>query len=219
MVDNKRIERFLNEHKNQWNKWNIPFEDGQILYDLALKYGAKNILEIGTSYGHSTIWLAWAVAQLAEGSESLTGVGVAPKGLEGSESLTDVGVAPKGLEGSVLTIEIDHRVMEAARKNFKMAGVLPYILQCQTDAKRFIPHLKGPFDMVFSDGDRSCYIDVFQMVEPLLSPKGIVVTHNVNDHGGSKIADYLKFLEEHPRFKTYFIHSSSEGLAVSEKIA
>ena len=39
---------------------NVPYQDGKILYSLVLKGHFKNILEIGTSTGHSTIWLAWA---------------------------------------------------------------------------------------------------------------------------------------------------------------
>lgn len=182
MIDNSRVERFLHQQKQKWNKWNIPFEDGQSLYDLVIEQKAKNVLEIGTSYGHSTIWLAWAAAQHG---------------------------------GNVLTIEIDHRVMEEARRNFKMAGVLPYILQCQSDARRMIPKLKGGFDLVFSDGDRSHYIDIFNSVEPLLNPGAIVVTHNVSSHGGPKIKEYLDFLDNHSRFETIIVNSSPEGLAIS----
>ncbi len=184
MIDNARVEKFLWQQKEQWNKWNIPYEDGQALYDLVLRERAKNILEIGTSFGHSTIWLAWAVAQNG---------------------------------GEVLTMEVDHRVMEAARRNFKIAGVLPYILQCQTEARRMVPKLSGPFDLVFSDGDRSHYIEIFEKVEPLLSSNGIIVTHNVTSHGGPKIEQYLEFLENHPRFETLILNSSPEGLAISRK--
>lgn len=184
MIDHNRIKKFLESQKGKWHKWNVPFADGQSLYDLAMAHKVKNILEIGTSYGHSTIWLAWAAAQN---------------------------------NGQVMTVEIDHRVMEDARRNFKIAGVLPYILQCQTDAKRFIPYLKGSFDMVFSDGDRSSYIQVFNMIEPLLSENGIIVTHNVASNGGPKLLEYLSFLENHPRFSTHFIHSSPEGIAVSQR--
>ncbi|HUJ69693.1 MAG TPA: class I SAM-dependent methyltransferase [Syntrophorhabdales bacterium] len=41
----------------------MPYEDGQILYGLVLKGNCRNILEIGTSTGHSTIWLAWAASR------------------------------------------------------------------------------------------------------------------------------------------------------------
>ena len=58
---------FLDKNRNNWtsgiNYWNVPYEDGQILHDLIVKGGFKNILEIGTSTGHSTVWLAWAAAK------------------------------------------------------------------------------------------------------------------------------------------------------------
>lgn len=58
-----RVEQFLESNRNRWNAWNVPFEDGKILHDLVVANGFKNILEIGTSTGHSTIWLAWAAVK------------------------------------------------------------------------------------------------------------------------------------------------------------
>jgi predicted O-methyltransferase YrrM len=42
---------------------NVPYEDGQVLFDLIIKNDYKSALEIGTSTGHSTIWLAWALSK------------------------------------------------------------------------------------------------------------------------------------------------------------
>ncbi len=58
-----RVSRFLEENRNSWSDLNVPYVDGQILYTLVLKGRFKNILEIGTSTGHSTIWLAWAASK------------------------------------------------------------------------------------------------------------------------------------------------------------
>lgn len=58
-----QVARFLLENRNSWTGWNVPYEDGKILHDLIIKGRSKNILEIGTSTGHSTIWLAWAAAK------------------------------------------------------------------------------------------------------------------------------------------------------------
>jgi caffeoyl-CoA O-methyltransferase len=64
---NDKAMRFLNERKNTWsqgiNYWNVSYEDGQLLHDLVVKQKAKSILEVGTSTGHSTIWLAMAAAK------------------------------------------------------------------------------------------------------------------------------------------------------------
>jgi predicted O-methyltransferase YrrM len=42
---------------------NIPTTDGQLLYDLIIKGNYKSALEIGTSTGHSGIWIAWALSK------------------------------------------------------------------------------------------------------------------------------------------------------------
>ena len=54
---------FLDSNRDNWTDWNVPYEDGKILHDWIVTAGAKNILEIGTSTGHSTVWLARAAAQ------------------------------------------------------------------------------------------------------------------------------------------------------------
>jgi len=58
-----RVQRFLNGARNQWQDWNIPYEDGKLLYDLVTKKNFKRALEIGTSTGHSAIWIAWALSK------------------------------------------------------------------------------------------------------------------------------------------------------------
>jgi predicted O-methyltransferase YrrM len=42
---------------------NVPAADGKILHDLILKHQYKSALEIGTSTGHSAIWIAWALSK------------------------------------------------------------------------------------------------------------------------------------------------------------
>jgi predicted O-methyltransferase YrrM len=63
----RQVGAFLERARPMWNRginlWNVPYEDGQVLYQLVVRQGAKRILEIGTSTGHSTIWLAWAASK------------------------------------------------------------------------------------------------------------------------------------------------------------
>ncbi|TNF41460.1 MAG: methyltransferase, partial [Bacteroidetes bacterium] len=40
-----------------------PIADGKILYDIIVKNKFKNAVEIGTSTGHSAIWIAWALSK------------------------------------------------------------------------------------------------------------------------------------------------------------
>jgi len=58
-----KVMKFLEANKADWKDLNVPYEDGQTLYDLIVKNGYKNALEIGTSTGHSSIWIAWALSK------------------------------------------------------------------------------------------------------------------------------------------------------------
>jgi caffeoyl-CoA O-methyltransferase len=58
-----RVKKFLSDHSGQWHDMNIPTADGQTLYDNIIKGGYKSALEIGTSTGHSGIYIAWALSK------------------------------------------------------------------------------------------------------------------------------------------------------------
>ena len=57
------VRAFLDRHRGTWQDLNVPESDGQILHDLILKHKYTRALEIGTSTGHSGVWIAWALAK------------------------------------------------------------------------------------------------------------------------------------------------------------
>jgi predicted O-methyltransferase YrrM len=59
----KKVISFLKDQSGQWKDMNVPVSDGRILYDLILKGNYRKALEIGTSTGHSAVWLAWALSK------------------------------------------------------------------------------------------------------------------------------------------------------------
>ena len=59
----KKAHAFLESHRGGWHDLNVPWQDGQLLHDLVLKGRYTRALEIGTSTGHSGVWIAWALAQ------------------------------------------------------------------------------------------------------------------------------------------------------------
>jgi predicted O-methyltransferase YrrM len=65
--DNKaldeKVKMFLEDRKDTWHDWNIPYSDGKILYDLILKNRYTKAMDIGTSTGLSAIWMAWALSK------------------------------------------------------------------------------------------------------------------------------------------------------------
>ena len=58
-----RVRNFLDGHRHSWRDMNVPEVDGKILYDIIIKHKYKKALEIGTSTGHSGIWIAWALSK------------------------------------------------------------------------------------------------------------------------------------------------------------
>src|SRR5688572_5130211 len=58
-----RVQAFLDRHRGTWHDLNVPESDGRVLHDLIVKHRFTRALEIGTSTGHSAIWIAWALAK------------------------------------------------------------------------------------------------------------------------------------------------------------
>ena len=58
-----KVEKFLNENRRNWHDLNVPYKDGQTLFNLIIKNNYTRALEIGTSTGHSSIWMAWALSK------------------------------------------------------------------------------------------------------------------------------------------------------------
>lgn len=59
----QRVQSFLKSKQGTWRDMNVPESDGKLLYDLIIKNNYKSALEIGTSTGHSSIWIAWALSK------------------------------------------------------------------------------------------------------------------------------------------------------------
>jgi predicted O-methyltransferase YrrM len=59
----KKVKEFLDSHKYSWRDMNVAASDGKILYDLIIENNYTKCLEIGTSTGHSGIWMAWALSK------------------------------------------------------------------------------------------------------------------------------------------------------------
>lgn len=58
-----KVQNFLDNNRNHWRDLNIPYSDGKLLYDIIIKNGYTSGVEIGTSTGHSAIWIAWAFSK------------------------------------------------------------------------------------------------------------------------------------------------------------
>lgn len=59
----RKVQALLDARRGTWRDLNVPESDGRVLHDLILKHKFTRALEIGTSTGHSGIWIAWALAK------------------------------------------------------------------------------------------------------------------------------------------------------------
>ena len=59
----EQVRRFLDNHRGAWRDLNVPESDGQLLHDLIIEHKYTRALDIGTSTGHSAIWMAWALSK------------------------------------------------------------------------------------------------------------------------------------------------------------
>lgn len=126
---------------------------GKFLQILALLCNAKNILELGTLAGYSTIWMARALPK--EGI--LISLEADPKHAE---------VAQKNIEYAGLASLVDIRIGKAL-------DILP---QLYTEKA-------GPFDMIFIDADKPPYAEYFQWALRLSRPGTLIVADNVIREG------------------------------------
>ena len=58
-----RVVTFLELNRRGWRDMNVPMSVGQLLHDLIVEGDYTRALEIGTSTGHSGIWIAWALSK------------------------------------------------------------------------------------------------------------------------------------------------------------
>jgi caffeoyl-CoA O-methyltransferase len=122
---------------------------GKLLQILALLCQAKNILELGTLAGYSTIWMARALPK----DGRLITLEYDPKHAE---------VAKKNIERAGLAAQVEIRTGKAI-------DTLPQLVE----------EGAGPFDMIFIDADKPPYTEYFQWALRLSRPGTLIVADNV----------------------------------------
>jgi len=172
----KKVQAYLDKNQSNRHEGNIPASDGKIFFDLIVKNGYTRALEIGTSTGYSTIWLAWALSK--------TG-------------------------GKLITIEIDEARYKTAMANFKEAGLSDYIDARLADAHKLVYQLKGPFDFVLMDADKS--MEYIEATAPNIVQGGLFVSHGFHDQNES----YEQSLKRLKSFETNF--NTGGGFCISKK--
>jgi len=131
----------------------VSREQGALLYLIARTIQARRIVEFGSSFGISTIYLATAVMDNLKGSP--------------------------GTEGMVIGSELEAHKHAMATQNLKEAGLSNYANILFGDALETFQPVKGPVDLVLLDGWKELYLPVVKLLKPTLRPGAVVMADNI----------------------------------------
>ncbi len=155
----------------------ITKETGELLNMILRLKNARNMLEVGMSTGYSTIWCAEAIS---------------------------------GQSGKIITIEQNPSKIKRAKENFQKAGVIDTITIKEGLAMQVLTELrlqqryKDFFDFVLIDADKENVKEYFDLIFPMVSAGGVIVTDNMLypekfRQDMKKFSDYLR---KNPKLRT-----------------
>ena len=91
--------------------------------------------------------------------------------------------------GRVVTLEIDPDQARQATDFLARAGVAERVEIVEGDARRTMPDLEGPFDLIFVDAAKDEYEEYIELAEPLLSERALMVVDNLLMSGEVALPD------------------------------
>lgn len=86
-------------------------------------------------------------------------------------------------DGKLVSLEIDPRNVEVARRNVARAGLAEKVEIIVGPALQSLPHLAGPFDFTFIDADKERNAAYFDHAVQLSRPGAIIIVDNVVREG------------------------------------
>jgi predicted O-methyltransferase YrrM len=143
-------------------------DKAEFCYQLCRAIDARRIVEIGTSYGVSTLYLAAAVRD---------------------------NVSRDGGVGMVVGTEYESRKAEAARANFAAAGLAGYIDLREGDLRETLRVIEGPIDFLLMDIWVKMARPALELVAPHLRQGAVIICDNTQSYQND-YADYFAFLND-----------------------
>jgi predicted O-methyltransferase YrrM len=140
----------------------------EFCYQLCRANDARRVVEVGTSYGVSTLYLAAAVRD---------------------------NVRAGGGHGVVIGTEYEPAKASAARAHFAQADLDPFIELREGDLRETLREIDGPVDFMLVDIWIAMARPALELVAPHLKPSAIVICDNTERYR-AEYADYFAFLND-----------------------
>ena len=162
-------------------------DKAEFCYQLCRANDARRIVEIGTSYGVSTLYLAAAVRD---------------------------NIRAGGGDGVVIGTEHEPEKARAARAHFEEAELTRFIDLREGDLRETLRQIDGPIDFMLVDIWIPMARPALELVAPHLRPRAIVTCDNT-EKDRTAYADYFAFINDPAqRFRTMTLPFSG-GLEMS----
>lgn len=136
-------------------------------------------------------------------------------------------------EGRIVTIDRDPARIAIARQYLETAGVIDRVEFLEGEALEVLRGVRGPFDLVYIDGDKRDYRRCLDLTLPLLSVGGMVVVDNLlwkgaiadpklraeDDTAAREIERFNPYFMIHPQLATVLLPlGDGVGLGVKKKL-
>jgi predicted O-methyltransferase YrrM len=145
----------------------LDSDKAEFCYQLCRANNARRIVEIGTSYGVSTLYLAAAIRD---------------------------NVRAGGGNGTVIGTEYEPNKAAAARAHFEQAGLSRFVDLREGDLRQTLKEIEGPVDFILMDIWITMARPALELVTPHLRPGAIVIADNTRQYR-SEYGEYFAFLE------------------------
>jgi predicted O-methyltransferase YrrM len=165
-------------------------EKCDLCYMLCRSIKARRVVEFGTSFGVSTIYLAAAVRDT---------------------------VRENGGDGVVIGTELEPTKAKVANANLADAGLGQFVDVRVGDARETLKAVDGPVDFLLLDSWIPLVRPVMDVVAPKLRPGAIVVCDNVQIYE-REYADYTSFVRNPANGFRSVLLSHEGGLEISVKL-
>jgi predicted O-methyltransferase YrrM len=120
-------------------------------------------------------------------------------------------------DAQITTIEIHAGEAKAARENIRRAAIPPKVNVVVGDAIEVIPTLKGCFDAVFIDAEKTEYLDYLRLAEAKLHKGTIIVADNAGIFA-NQMSDYLTYVRNSGNYTSKYVPVGEDGLEISFKL-